>query len=317
MITFSIVIPCYNVEAFIEDAIISVLRQTIQPEEIICVDDCSTDNTAQRIRNLQVEYPGKIFLVENSVNRGASFSRNRGLSISKGTYIQFLDADDILLPSNIELHSALITSSTPTPDILVGSFKKQFVDGKEKPYIFQTQNPWGALFEGMLGVTSSLVFCRESLMKIKGWNEETKSSQEYEMMFRLLQKNATVVFDQRILNINRDRLIGSISRSLPIKKWERFIQLRIAIYNFLKAENKLTPELIQKYVDAMMNAVRILYLYDKKLAISIYEQHIKPVGKPDITESSLGKYIWIFEKFGFKVAQALSMLRNKDPKKVY
>lgn len=317
MITISIVIPCYNVEAFIEDAIISVLQQTMQPLEIICIDDCSTDNTLSRIHNLQAEYPGKIFVVENTSNRGASFCRNRGLSIAKGEYIQFLDADDILLPSNLELHTALIESNGVYPDILVGSFKKQFVDGSEKPYIFKPQDPWAALFEGMLGVTSSNLFNRVFLMKVKGWNEQTKSSQEYELMFRLLQKNATVLFDQRMLNINRDRLIGSISRSLPIKKWDRFIQLRIAIYDFLKKENKLSPLLIQKYVDAMMNAVRIMYLYDKKLAFHIYDNNIKPVGKPDITESSSGRYIWIYDKFGFKVAQALSMLRNKDPKKVY
>ena len=91
----SIIIPVYNGEKFISKAIESALNQTYKPIEIIVVDDGSTDKTEEIVKQYNVKY----FYQDNS---GPSTARNRGISIAKGEYIAFLDADDIYLPNKIE-----------------------------------------------------------------------------------------------------------------------------------------------------------------------------------------------------------------------
>lgn len=92
----SIVIPCFNAEAFVQDAVRSALNQTYQHSEIIAVDDGSTDGTLAALRQF-----GSRIRILSGRNRGGAAARNWGLSVAKGTFVQFLDADDILLPDKI------------------------------------------------------------------------------------------------------------------------------------------------------------------------------------------------------------------------
>ena len=95
--SISVVIPSYNVESFIEKAILSVLEQ---PEvvEIVIVNDGSTDKTLQIIENLKNSNSKiKIFHHKNGSNQGRSASRNLGIKEATGNYIAFLDADDFYL----------------------------------------------------------------------------------------------------------------------------------------------------------------------------------------------------------------------------
>lgn len=95
-ILFSIIIPTYNRASFIEKTIRSVLGQTYRNFEIIIVDDGSTDNTGEIIKNIGNEKI-RYFKIENS-ERG--FARNFGVKHALGNYVTFLDSDDILLPDH-------------------------------------------------------------------------------------------------------------------------------------------------------------------------------------------------------------------------
>jgi len=95
----SIVMPAYNAEKYIEEAIQSVLMQTYKHWELIVIDDGSTDNTRSIIDTFKDK---RIHLISQE-NAGVSAARNRGIDIVKGEYITFLDADDTL--SNISLKS--------------------------------------------------------------------------------------------------------------------------------------------------------------------------------------------------------------------
>ena len=87
----SIIIPVYNAEKFIKETIDSVLNQTYDNFELILVNDCSTDKSAEIIK----EYKDKrVKLLNNKVNSKAAVSRNNGIKKAKGKYICFLDADD-------------------------------------------------------------------------------------------------------------------------------------------------------------------------------------------------------------------------------
>ncbi len=91
----SVVVPVYNSEKFICKCLDSVINQTLSEIEIICVDDCSTDASPQILKSYEEKYH-RIRILRNEVNRGLSYSRNRGVELAEGEYIQFLDADDYL-----------------------------------------------------------------------------------------------------------------------------------------------------------------------------------------------------------------------------
>ena len=100
----SILIPAYNVEAWIADSIRSAMAQTWQNKEIIVVDDGSRDRTAEVARR----FASKSVVVVSTENQGASAARNHALQLSQGDYIQWLDADDLMSPDKIERQLALL-----------------------------------------------------------------------------------------------------------------------------------------------------------------------------------------------------------------
>lgn len=98
-ILVSIITPVYNSEKYIGDTIKSVLEQTYKNWEMLIIDDCSTDNTAEAIN--QFDDP-RIKYFKLDKNSGAAVARNVALEKAKGRYIAFLDADDIWKPEKIE-----------------------------------------------------------------------------------------------------------------------------------------------------------------------------------------------------------------------
>lgn len=97
----SIVMPAYNSEKHITDAVQSVQSQTVDLWELIIVDDCSTDSTAAIVSSLAAE-DERIHLHRNSFNKGAAESRNTGLKLCTGKYVALLDSDDLWLPYKLE-----------------------------------------------------------------------------------------------------------------------------------------------------------------------------------------------------------------------
>ena len=110
----SIIIPCYNAEAFIPRCLDSVVSQTIGMEhlELIIVNDCSTDNSLQIIEEYEKTYPENICIVNLDENGGQSIARNVGLSYASGDYVIYVDADDCL-DKNMILQMYLTISCYP------------------------------------------------------------------------------------------------------------------------------------------------------------------------------------------------------------
>ncbi|MDQ3633889.1 MAG: glycosyltransferase family 2 protein [Acidobacteriota bacterium] len=100
----SIIIPFFNREDFLGEAVESVLAQTYENWELFLVDDGSTDKSFHIAEKFVKKYPDKIYLLthENNENKGASASRNLGIKYAKGEFITFLDSDDIYFPDTLE-----------------------------------------------------------------------------------------------------------------------------------------------------------------------------------------------------------------------
>ena len=97
----SVIIPCWNVEKWVEDAVNSVLRSTFSDFEVIAVDDGSTDSTGTILERLAAT-DQRVRVVHQS-NRGLSGARNGGLDVARGEYIFFLDGDDTFEPEFLSL----------------------------------------------------------------------------------------------------------------------------------------------------------------------------------------------------------------------
>jgi len=96
----SVIIPAYNSEKYVLEAIESVLFQTYRNLEVIVVDDKSTDNTLSIISSIKDE---RLHLYRNECNRGIAYTTNRAVSLSRGEYIALMDDDDISMPDRLKI----------------------------------------------------------------------------------------------------------------------------------------------------------------------------------------------------------------------
>lgn len=164
MIKVSVIIPAYNIEDYIEKAIDSARKQDIKEVEIIVINDGSTDNTANLVREIMKE-DSRVKLVDLK-NGGVSRARNKGISIAQGQYIMFLDGDDWLEENSInELYYKAIKDNL---DMIIFNYYKVFNNRIEK-YNLSLHN----------GIISGKVALKETLLNNIApsvWNKFVKKS---------------------------------------------------------------------------------------------------------------------------------------------
>lgn len=125
-IRLSIIIPAYNVSAYIERCIESVLSQNTEKVEILLIDDGSTDNTGQICDRYQRKYNSKI-QVFHKQNEGLSEARNDGIRKANGEYVLFLDGDDFLVQNALKNILNKI-EQRPQADVIIGRYVNYFLD---------------------------------------------------------------------------------------------------------------------------------------------------------------------------------------------
>jgi teichuronic acid biosynthesis glycosyltransferase TuaG len=111
MTSFSVIIPTFNSDVTIESAIYSCLNQSLAPYEVIVIDDCSTDSTVQRVKDIMRRSESKTFvrLLSTRTNSGPATARNLGWNSASGDYIAFLDSDDLWHPKKLECINTVLT----------------------------------------------------------------------------------------------------------------------------------------------------------------------------------------------------------------
>ncbi|WP_301711299.1 glycosyltransferase family 2 protein [Oenococcus sicerae] len=118
----SVIIPIYNVEAYIRESVMSVLNQSYKPIEIILIDDGSTDQSGKIADDLSNEYQN--VQVRHTSNRGLSSARNLGIGISHGSFLYFFDSDDLIEKSLLQ--DAISFMNEAKLDFV--SFTNDFID---------------------------------------------------------------------------------------------------------------------------------------------------------------------------------------------
>jgi glycosyltransferase involved in cell wall biosynthesis len=205
----SVVIPVFNGERFLGEAVESVLDQKYSAIEIIVVDDGSTDNTATVARSL----PETVRYLHQS-NQGPAAARNRGIEQAQGSFIAFADADDLWPAGKLELQLPYLIEDSKI-DIVLGRIQQVTVDGP-------TQSPDPA-FSVNLG---SAVMRKSVFERIGLFDETMRYSEDVDWFMRARESGAAIVtidavtllYRQHEQNMTRGKSTSELNVLKALKK---------------------------------------------------------------------------------------------------
>jgi glycosyltransferase involved in cell wall biosynthesis len=252
----SIIIPCFNAQKYIAKAIESVFSQLYKDWEIILVDNNSTDGTYAVLEQFAANFP-ELISVYSENRKGSNYARNLGLNYAKGDYIQFLDADDEIMSS--KLQDQLAKMEQAGAQVILGSFVKKNDNYSLDVVVNEKKNFWKSYAASCLGITSANLYEKSALLAVNGWSVQLSSSQEYDLLLRLIQSGAVVELDEQLSTIVYE-VPNSITRgSSPERTIEvinDYINLRMSLKAYLKKELLLTAEL-NSFIDQCIYRVLI------------------------------------------------------------
>lgn len=178
----SVVIPCFDAEAWIAGAIESALAQTV-PVEVIVVDDGSRDCSVDRVRTF-----GNAVRLLTSEHRGGNFARNTGWRAADSEWVQFLDADDYLEPPKIA--EQLAAGNAAEADVIYSPVWIETTTGsgvhREAGTLDLNLDLFGQWIMWQLPQTGGALWRRDALAQLGGWNDDQPCCQEHELYLRAL-----------------------------------------------------------------------------------------------------------------------------------
>ena len=211
-IKISVIIPVFNAENYIENALLSIINQTQPVYEIIIVDDGSTDSTFAKVNNFIVKHSMKNIKVITQDNAGPSSARNKGINLSNGNWIAFLDSDDQWNPDKIEEQTKCLLEN---PDVAIISSKMNQDNMNEsklttRPTFFKSlwKNPF---------FTSSVMIKRD-VFKSNLFDERQKYSEDYKLYLDILKYYPAIIINKKLVHYNSDKNVRK--SSLSSKLWE-------------------------------------------------------------------------------------------------
>lgn len=267
----SIIIPCFNVEAFVERAIASALQQTYQNVEIICVDNNSTDSTRLILQKYAKEYPTEI-QVFSATQQGAPAARNLGLLYATGEWIQFLDADDEILPDKLERQLGSLESGMT---LVIGTPEYVDIDGHTTIFPIWPEI-WLGLAHGMhAGNTVANLYRKDVLRLIGGWKENLPFLQDLHLLFELLQRQAVIQTDQIPSCRCYDRPSGKITQQDPAGMYEAAIHFNHTINSWLQENAAVYWQCHESsFYTALLRRIKLLAKYDINQAMLLAKQYL-------------------------------------------
>lgn len=297
----SVIIPCYNVQEYIEECVQSVVKQTYPFIEIICIDNNSTDNTWSKLLDLKLAHRNVV--IEREYNSGACAARNKGLFYARGEWIQFLDADDILMETKIE-HQIELINSVQTENVAfvsASSFKRKLSGNEVVVECNLDQSMILSVFTNLAGNTCSNLWRNSKIREVNGWNEELKSSQEFDLMMRLVLRKNIFLIDTVPMTVIRERKAGQISQNTPTDNLIRYINLRLYYLKEIKISGFLDCEKdLGKFQDFLMVSVQSLGKIRLNEASKIFNENFKEHWVSKYTYGWSKLKLFFIKFFGFK-----------------
>jgi glycosyltransferase involved in cell wall biosynthesis len=304
---FSIIIPMHNRQHCIMNAVDSVLNQSFTDFELIIVDDHSTDNSVELIKQLN---DPRINLIELPVNKGAAHARNTGIRLSKGRFITFLDSDDSFEPDYLkEAYNKMISLADDQGFAWCGTRMHTL---NHKNNVVTMESVWkpsvkNSAYETFLndlhiGIGCGVTFKREVFEKAGFFNEQLPSAEDTEFFLRVSQHYKFSVIEKPLINIYKN---GSDRMS-------------VRFGNLSKAYEMFIPD----HLPAINASKKLRLKYNYKLCWLSYYDNKKPrarkyfrqIIKDDLFNKKAWMVMFLFELLGLqngaKIHQQLSKYKN-------
>lgn len=222
----SVIIPCYNASDFLREALDSIVNQTYKNLEIICIDDCSTDGTAQILTEYSLK-DNRIVIIKNEENLKLIRTLNKGITLAKGDYIARMDADDMCSLNRFEIQLNYLIDN-PNCDIISTGAREISEDGKFLRLNMPRQlTAYGSTFASFFftPIGHALLLCKSEVLKENHFRFEDYCfhTEDYELWTRLVRKNKNLdniyqaLYDYRINS-------KSVSRQFSTLQDENFLK---------------------------------------------------------------------------------------------
>ncbi len=235
--TISVIIPLYNHERYIDAAIDSVLEQSVQPAEIIVIDDGSRDNSWQKVQR-RAERDRRI-ITWSRPNMGAHATLNEAITHATGDYVAILNSDDIYHP---ERFAACLDALAKSPDTAVVCTALSFIDGSGA----SMRNKWYeqaikfyqkiddlslALINGNFLMTTSNLFIRRELFVELGMFANLRYAHDLDLFLRLISRGQKILWLDRPLLHYRMHATNTISEDVLRVKTEWAAVVAVFLYH--------------------------------------------------------------------------------------
>ena len=274
----SIIIPTYNYGHFITDALLSVSAQSYRNWECIIVDDGSTDNTSSIVHDYIKMHPQQRFQYIFIQNSGLSNARNVGIAKSQGNYLQFLDADDLLLKDKLTVqikllqskHCALVFSKSLFFNDLGTKkiYKEKFPAGflATETLVGQTLI-WRLMKNNIFTVSSALVH-KDLMLKAGLFDVRANANEDWLMWFKIALLLPNFIFDATDNTATEIRMHQNGIMSGKQKMFESEVFVRAQMNDSLKDQFEKSDIIAFKKYNADLLALHQIRSLDLKDGIS-------------------------------------------------
>jgi colanic acid biosynthesis glycosyl transferase WcaI len=265
----SILIPAYNAERWIRQAVESALAQTYPFKEVIVVDDGSTDGTADALRSF-----GKKIRFIHSTHFGGNAARNLLLEMSNGEWLQYLDADDYLLPDKIASQIEVLEANGNTFDIICSPYiLRDEADGQEIPISLSRPLDvpsefisWGRFWTG------AFLMRRSAVVQVGRWKEDQVACQEHELLLRFIRAEKRFGLCDHAAAVYRNHGSATVSKRDPLRTIRLRMELTDEFERFLRHNQGLSPVHRKLLYTARMESARSAWPYDQAYASELRRQ---------------------------------------------
>jgi glycosyltransferase involved in cell wall biosynthesis len=306
----SVLIPCYNGERWIAQAIESALAQAWDEKEVIVVDDGSRDRSVDVI----AQFAGRIRW-ESGPNRGGGAARNRLLELAHGEWIQYLDADDYLLPNKIAQQMAFASARTDL-DIIFGPVTMEHWSEQSTRHellpIPEPHDLWVLLASWGLPQTGGPLWRKQAIVDVGGWKRDQPCCQEHELYLRLLMRGKRFAYCPTTGAIYRQWSTDTVCRRDISEVHRRRLEIEQRLEDHLRELHQLNPERMRAINQARFEMARTAWHYDMSLARKIMDQvrNADPRFSP-IGPAAPSHYRMIFHALGFEAAERIAGAMRK------
>ncbi|OYP35780.1 glycosyltransferase family 2 protein, partial [Rhodopirellula sp. MGV] len=248
----SIVIPCFNAESYIAEAIESVLAQSYPHVEVVVVDDGSTDSSLEVIKSF-----GDRVRWYSGPNLGGCAARNRGVQMAQGELVQFLDSDDLLGPDKLKAQVPLALQSPD--DVTYCDYEARDFESGKQCRIHSVESRGldpveFVLVNQRLGTPSPLHW-RSQLLALGGFREGLSCAQEYDLHLRLACSGTRFLHVPEVLYVVRQRR-GSVS-SNSMRVIDQHEQILLEAWGSLAQAGKLTDHISASFAGILATDARV------------------------------------------------------------